>query len=130
MKLNQDCIRQVLLDIEQNVELETVGYEQAISQKTFETFSREEIIYSIMKLKEANYINASIRNISGSGFPLILFGSITWEGHKFLDNVRDSQVWSKTKAVAKHLESVSITLISNIASQVITNLIEKEFKPN
>lgn len=40
-------------------------------------------------------------------------------------SIQDPKIWKTTKAVASHLESVSITLISNIASSVLENYIQR-----
>ena len=123
-RLNHDCVRQVLLDIEANLQLEKKSFSDIITSKTISKYGIDDVTYSLIQLSDAQYIDASIGIFKGSR-PLIHVEKITWEGHKFLDNVRDPQVWSKTKKVLKRIESTSITLVSNIASQVITNLIEK-----
>lgn len=124
VRLNHDCIRQVLLDIEANLQLEKKSFSDIVTPNTISTYGIDNVIYSLIQLSDAQYIDASIEAVKGP-IPLIRVEKITWEGHKFLDNVRDPQVWSKTKKVLKRIESTSITLVSNIASQVITNLIEK-----
>lgn len=124
MRLNHDCVRQVLLDIEANLQLEKMSFSDIVTPNTISTYGIDNVIYSLIQLSDAQYIDASIEAVK-CPIPLIRVEKITWEGHKFLDNVRDPQVWSKTKKVLKRIESTSITLVSNIASQVITNLIEK-----
>lgn len=77
-----------------------------------------------MKLHETGYLKDNLSIISGR---LVEYstGALTWEGHKFLDTIRDQKIWKTTKEVASHLESVSITLISNIASNVLENYIQR-----
>lgn len=77
-----------------------------------------------MKLDETNYLND---NCVITQYQLIEFDvtSITWNGHKFLDTIRDPKIWKTTKNVASHLESISITLLSNIASNVLESYIQK-----
>ena len=55
-------------------------------------------------------------------------GALTWDGHKFLDTIRDNEFWSKTKQITSRFASVSISMIESIASQVISNLIAKQMK--
>lgn len=128
MKLNHDCIRQVLLDIENNLCLDQKHFLKVIAADTVNTYGIDNVLYSILQLNDAGYIDTRITAIKAvkSEDSLVYIKKITWEGHKFLDNIRDSNVWSKTKKILTHFESVSITLISNIASQVITNLITKQ----
>ena len=58
---------------------------------------------------------------------IILISSITYEGHQFLDNIRDDKVFAKTKAILSKFKSVSIEVISETASKVITNMINQQF---
>lgn len=44
---------------------------------------------------------------------------ITWEGHEFLDKVRDPEIWRKTKEGATKLNSWGIKLIGEMASGYI-----------
>ncbi|WP_260146663.1 DUF2513 domain-containing protein [Lentilactobacillus buchneri] len=78
MKLNQDCVRDIMLFIEKNVTL----------------------------------------------------GMLTWDGHKFLDTIRDSKVWSTTKSVTEKLASVSMSMIESISAQVISNIIKSQMIKN
>ena len=41
---------------------------------------------------------------------------ITWAGHEFLDEVRDPEIWKKTKEGAEKVGSWSIKLLSELAS--------------
>lgn len=57
---------------------------------------------------------------------LFTVSGITWQGHRFLDTVRDNKVWSDTKSVVSKFSSVSISMVETIASNVITQLINKQ----
>lgn len=120
MKLNHETVRNLLLFIE---EQDTPG----VNLEKLNTFSKNynyessEVYYTINRLNEANYINAKIQNYYG-GIDIEI-ESITWNGHKFLDTIRDNKVWSKTKSIVSGFSSVSLSLIENVASNVITQLI-------
>ncbi len=123
MKLNNDCVRELMLYIEENL---SFGAYLNVSQIDKLGYTTEDISYTALKLYEAGYIDVSITNcITGTH---ISIKSITWSGHKFLDNIRDGEIWSTTKRIASKFSSVSISMIENIASQVITNLINKSFE--
>lgn len=122
MKLNHDCIRALLLYLEENLKMNDSVDVKSIELKNF---SNEDIVYSALKLREAEYISATA-DYDLLGYIEICVESITWEGHKFLDTVRDNKVWSTTKSVLSKLSSTSITITSSIASQVITNLINQQ----
>ena len=44
---------------------------------------------------------------------------ITWEGHEFLDKVRDPEIWKKTKDGASRLNSWGVKLVGELASGYI-----------
>lgn len=45
----------------------------------------------------------------------VLGWRMTWQGHEFLDQVRDPDIWRKTKAGAAKLGSSSIRLLGELA---------------
>ncbi len=125
MKLNHDCVRAVMLFIEEN---STYDYTIDPSKIELKDFSIEEIIYACDKLSEAGYLNVNKVQFITSDLPTFKIHSITWEGHIFLDNIRDNKVWKTTKGIISKFSSVSLNLIGDIASQVITNLIQKQLE--
>lgn len=123
MRLNHNCVRDIMLFMEENVK-----YNQYVdfSQVKIGSYSQEDLVYAADKLLEAGYLDGSKHTYSGRPFPDIRVTSITWSGHQFLDNIRDDGVWENTKHVISKFSSVSLNLISNIASQVITSLIHNQ----
>jgi len=126
MKLNHDCVRSVLLDIEEKHKMGIfLTMEDFIEDSHSSKFSKEDITYSIFKLDEAKFTNTTLTWNSGE---IVYFstGSLTWEGHKFLDNIRDNGVWKDTKGVLSKFSSTSISIVSDVASSVILKLVEKQ----
>lgn len=124
MKLNQECIRDLLIYLEDNLSYTNTVNINSLSLKDY---SQEDLIYTADKLTEANYINC-IR-CKGYEIPIIVAKSITYDGHKFIDNIRDNKVWAKTRGILKGFESLSVEIISETASKVITNIINQQFNP-
>ncbi|WP_040981017.1 DUF2513 domain-containing protein [Oceanobacillus jeddahense] len=121
MKLNKDCVRNLLLYIEKQ-ELGKHIYKSELENvfgKEF-NYSPEEIEYATRKLKEANFIHANGSFENGSWIDYGI-SEITWDGHQFLDNIRDNKVWKIVKKSASKLSSISLTLMSKIAWSVIEN---------
>lgn len=118
MTLKSDCVRDTMLYLEKNLELNDCIQARHISIKKYKS---DDIVYTISKLIEGNYINA--RDCSYDDVMDFYISSITWDGHKFLDTIRDNKVWSTTKGIVSKFSSVSISMIENISSQVISNLI-------
>ena len=116
MKLNQECVRDLLLYLEENLEANDI-----IDIKEIDlNYSKEELFYTAQKLGEAYYIdfNAHTAFIENSTIK-----TITWDGHQFLDNIRDSEIWKKTKSASSKFASVSISFLGRIASEIITKMI-------
>lgn len=122
MKLNHDCVRSVLLYLEDNLGI--VSFIQSEDIKLV-GFSKEDIDYSLIKLIEANYLEGKHTVYIGGDYDIDI-KSITWSGHKFLDNVRDDVVWCETKKAASKFSSVSIDILSSIAINFLTSLLMKQ----
>lgn len=127
MKLNQDCIRDLLLYLEENLTLRNHFTIDCYSDESFiEKYSIDDLRYTVLKLYEANYLNVKIEKFMDTPVPCIDIQSITFSGHEFLDTIRDNRVWTKTKDILSVFKSVSIELISETASKVIISLINQQ----
>lgn len=137
MKLNPDCIRDVLVYLEDN--LEYVDREDIVIEHqeiTLSTIKEElhtqqgyeyiDIIYSIEKLLEIGYIKASnITKMAGNGKHIGAIIDITWEGHQFLNNIRPQAVWDATKKGAAKLGIKSLHALATISMKIIEVLVTK-----
>lgn len=123
MKLNQDCIRDLLLYLEENLSLER---NITVNNIKIKDYSQEDLIYTTQKLFEAGYLNCEIINFITSSIPFIDVSSLTYKGHQFLDTIRDNKVWSKTKGILSSFKSVSIEILSETASKVLVSLINQQ----
>ncbi|MEF2608233.1 MAG: DUF2513 domain-containing protein [Faecalicoccus sp.] len=121
MKLDHDLVRLVLLEIEDKT---TIKDDLQISDFSIPNYSNEEITYTIQKLNEAGYINAKIKSFIGGS--VFFVDSLTWDGHQFLDNIRDDNVWDKTKGILSKFSSASLSIASDVAANVITKLINQQ----
>lgn len=122
MKLNYDCIRDILLTVESN----SFGYRMtldSLSEKLSE-YSTEELHYCCLKLYEGNYLELITVNELRSHIPGIksIF-DLTYDGHEFLETIKSDTNWNKTKRIALDVGSSSLSTIKDIATQVITSLI-------
>ena len=123
MKLNPDCMRDVL------IVMESAGYLEELSPsavyESLPDYSEDEINYSIIKLKEAGFIDAIIKEYN-SGIAILRLDDITYIGHQFLANVRSDNIWNDVKQVSKKVGSNSISAISQIATGVISAIIKAQ----
>lgn len=118
MRLNADCVRDVMLFLEENLEL--VSFLECSNIEI--NYNSSDVTYTCAKLIEAGYLIGNT-TVDLSGHMKVVINSITWNGHQFLDNVRSNTVWNKTKETAIKLGSVSVSFLSNIATQIIANVI-------
>lgn len=93
--------------------------------KDLNKYDQETIEYTLMKLSETKYIDGNPSFMSNNQLIGYTIKSLTWEGHKFVDTIRDPKIWSGTKKVLSHLESTSITLLSTVATKVLEDYISK-----
>ncbi len=123
MKLNPDCMRDIL------IVMEDAGYLEELSPSTvyeaLPNYAEDEINYSIIKLKEAGFIDAIIREYN-NGLAILRLDDITYTGHQFLADVRSDNVWNDIKEVSKKVGSNSISAISQIATGVISAIIKNQ----
>lgn len=126
MKLNLDCIRDILLIVESN----NFGAYMTLDclSKKLPIYSRDELHYCCLKLHEGNYLELLTVNMSGTHLPEIksIF-DLTLEGHEFLGNIKNDTNWNKTKTIAKEVGSFSLNTVKDIAVQVISNIINSKF---
>lgn len=124
MKLNHDCVRDLLIFIEDNL---TYGHFIYANEVPIGNYSSDEILYSADKLLEAGLIDGTKKVfLDSGGIPQIRIKSITWDGHEFLDNIRDKNVWEKSKGILSKFSSVSIEIVRNVAAQVISNMVKSQ----
>lgn len=122
MKLNHDCIRDLMLFSE-----EVLNMRNYISCSALELppYTNDELIYTASKLIEAGYLEGKVLKFLDDGRDARI-SSITWSGHEFLDTIRDDGVWKSTKEKLSKFSSVSIGFISDLASQILANLINQQ----
>lgn len=113
MKLNQECVRQVLLFTE-TLPPQGTRDTNIFGSEYLADFSKDDVIYTIQKLNEAGYLNAKITYASDVVYWTFI-SSITWDGHVFLDNIRDDGVWKDTKEKCSSVASVSLPILAQIA---------------
>lgn len=142
MKLNLDCIRQILLCVEENTglreycffidsgleESETIIGNTPIPPPDYQSnllneFDNDELIYHINYCAESELLSMA----SSLGLYQIIIADLTPKGHNFLENIRDNKVWAGVKSVALKVGSKSLDSVIQIASNVITQIIRAQF---
>lgn len=131
MKLDNDLVRCVLLTIETSENIKGINEDELLGylEKHRNYNDRNSIAYTVSKLKEASFITGDIRWANNSP-AWIMAGNLTYDGHKFLDNIGDDKVWKYTKTILSKFSSVSVSFVSSVASNVISQLIQKQLGLN
>ncbi|MEG0255911.1 MULTISPECIES: DUF2513 domain-containing protein [Lactobacillales] len=124
MKLSHDCIRDILLFTEEIPYMEHLTGTKIFKSERLKKYSEDEINYAISKLgnEDAQLINGFVKIASGKPY-LTSISSLTFTGHNYLDNIRDPKVWSESKRISAKFTSVSIEIMTTIASNVITKML-------
>lgn len=115
MKLNNECIRDLLLYLESNLEYHKQLY---VSDIKLKNYSSDEISYTVERLREANFLNCFDGLYSKYNLPLSI-DSITFQGHQFLDSIRDDKVWANAKTKLKSVASVTLPILQELCSYII-----------
>ena len=122
VKLNVDCMRDILLT------MENYGYGEVSNIETLHNalpnYTEEEISYACLKMNEAGFIDVLSADTTESLIPIIVqVTDITYDGHQFLENIRQQNVWNKTIETAKKLGSLSIPVLQEISQKIIFSMI-------
>jgi hypothetical protein len=133
MKLNPDCIRDILLTVEAES-----GYNKGFyfhpntpESKKWEDFDYlkkyqyEEVCYHLRQCDDTGYFSCrghkkALTFWLGNGF---VVDDLSPKGHEFLNNIREDTNWKKTKEKAKSIGSLALSVLEKIATSVISTQI-------
>ena len=127
MELNKDCVRDILLKCEELLQMNDDGTMNTLQsgdlKEVLPDYDLSVIKYSVLKMDEADLINARIISFDDSIVGEFLIFDITYFGHEFIEQIKDDNNWNKVKDVAKKVGSSSIDILLQIATGVLTNKI-------
>lgn len=128
MKLNPDCVRHVLLNIEKLQTFNEVGSLVVLYSSDFlkdPHFTDSDILYSIKQLNDNLLIDAQCFKVLHGGDSYCI-KDITPNGHEFLKTVQDDTTWELTKQKAKTIGVSSLKFLAQIATGVTTEIIKNK----
>ncbi|WP_249629959.1 DUF2513 domain-containing protein [Streptococcus uberis] len=121
MKLNPDCVRDILIDVENkstfNNDVQYLGPED---MKALNKYTYDEIMYHIRQCSENGFFIGKVEYYMDGGCSIV---DLSPSAHEFLANIRQDNNWHKTKTIASKVGSHSISALKEIAIQVISNAI-------
>lgn len=125
MKLNPDCMRDILFYLEEHLTIsEDLEFERISMYDLTQhlNYSIQEIANTLIVLDEAGYIIAA-RDYGSDRITELNVCRITYDGYQFIETIRPEPVWKKVKSTGKHIGSFSIDVITQIATNVLTSMI-------
>lgn len=125
MKLNPDCMRDILFYLEEHLSIsEELEFEEISMYDLAQhlDYPIQEIANTLVILDEAGYI-ISVRNDNDDRIADLDVYRITYDGYQFIETIRPEPVWEKVKSTGKHIGSFSIDVITRVATTVLTSMI-------
>lgn len=115
MTRDMDLCRKILFAIEERY-VDVVIYNLSI-----EGYSMAQVAYHCKILYEARLLSDYGAQYADDHIYSFGVGSLTWEGHEFLDKIREDTVWNKTKSVIKDkVLPMSLSVIKEVSTAVIS----------
>lgn len=118
MTRDWELVREILVKLEEKGDTR-----RDLRPEEIQGHSREVVSYHIKLLIQAGLVEGTYdKTLSG---PLYCFArDLTWEGHEFLDKIRNDTVWNKVKTTLKN-KGVEFSFDSSkkVASEYIRSMI-------
>lgn len=145
MKLNPDCIRDLMLFCEEHTYIRASAIEKTFvasyhvlhidsmcRTEALQKYDVGELIYHVIQLSDSGYLATDFHFepkefFRNSDLPKIYY--VTPKGYEFISSISEKSKWEKTSKVLKSLGSVSLTLIETISKGVTAAAIEQTLVP-
>lgn len=121
MKLNPDCVRDILFVVEEYSTYSNDVSEDKLYEKLIPKYSQEEILYHVRQCEHSGLF-LKVQHYFG-GFSI---QDLSPYRHQFINDILQDTNWNRTKDIAKNVGSFSLDVLKDISSQVITNLISNQ----
>lgn len=137
MKLNLDCVRDILLCVESNtglrkgcsfvdftLENSPIFHDEVTTPPDYQLdllkkYEFDELIYHINYCSDADLI------ITSDEFApyILLVMDLSPQGHEFIANIRNESVWEKVKSAFVKMGVASVPAAIEIASKIVSSMI-------
>ena len=113
MKLNPNCIRDILLKAE---EIPSVHHHWDFNSKSipslFPQYTVDEVLYH---LRQCDLNELFIHTSHGINYDYYCVGDLSPKGHEFLSNIRDNSLWKK---MLQKGADASLPILMELAKQI------------
>ena len=110
MTRDRDLVRDVLLRIEKRKLPD-------LSDIITDEDDRDSVAYHVGIMVDAGFLSGIPTSSIGDSYRQWLNLDLTWDGHEFLDDVRDSAAWRRAKSVAAKAGSESVRFLWDVAKE-------------
>lgn len=126
MKLIPDCIRDILLSVE-----EATGYSHGFELRVGEQsripdrllpYDDETLLYHFRQCNLSGFF-LNYRVFGNTTF-LILVSDLTPAGHEFIGQIRPEPVWKKSKTILEKAGTFTIDVIKQVATPILATYIK------
>ena len=127
MKLDADCIRNILLFLEsqnhivtnQDGEIENNGVWLSSICEALPKYRQEDVYYTLARLDDGGYISLSA-SWAGDCLNMCCVNYITYSGHELIEKFRPDSVWKTTSKLAAKVGCFSLRFLATIAENVLS----------
>lgn len=123
MKLDAECVRSVLLELEEK----PLGvYLPDDLSESVSKYGMENVEYAILKLNEAGYIRAGISETLSGDYEIFGILDITFNGHEFLNSIRSPSVWERLKDSTLDGGTACLKVVGDIAVEILKEIAKEK----
>lgn len=132
MRINIDCLRDVLLYCINNLDYIENGYiwkcevvelNDIYKSEDLQQYPKKDIMYSVLKLKESEYIKTSCEQPKEATYINdCVIMDVTMKGHQFAETIKEPTVWEKTKSIANKVGNHTLHFLENLAHDVAVEI--------
>lgn len=128
MKLEIDLLRDLLIYVEEKADRPMSDLEDI----TLDGWGESSIAYHVMIAEEAGLIVALISQWPDEQDPRVLkisysVSRLTFNGHQFLESIRDPKYWNVVKTASKKVGNVTIGMLGSVAQSYAKAELAKQF---
>lgn len=138
MKLNPDCIRDIMLFCEKNcyvvaddsrkkAAFHTLDIYELHKLEPFPKYTIAELMYHTVQLSESDYLVtdfAFLPDGEDNCLQILHIYYVTPKGHEFIGTIKENKLWGATLKIIKGIGSVSLSIIETVAHGVTSAAIE------
>ncbi len=128
MQINLDCLKDVLLYCVDNIDYQEtddswttkcVNLYMMYDSSELKDYDRKDIMRSVLKLMECNFITVSTYFPPNKPYlERCTIDDITMRGYQFINSVKESSIWEKTKLVAKKAGNHTLSFVEGVAHDI------------